>query len=311
MTKSIIVLTAILFTLPATAAESLVPVPPDLHAIYNLVTRPTGDCNAADYFRQAEAQLRDHSRDEKNGCLKEKSRSYELVEQGLNCRRCEFPFSLDMKLPPYEQMIPMMKLYRAAARTYAQNGREAMEKKDYAAAAQWFSKAVNLGLLLWEEPGITIIQDMITMVVLSEGVEGFGDMFIAQGNGDQAAVCAKFLAEKTAYMEALPKFVNRILRDQGAWPPRATDSYKEVARLYPTVTYLPIKVEILLTTAEINAFNEDADTKKLCHSVIEAGKADPDARIRKIAGWAEELSKSAIMEMVKANGGEVPEDAAK
>ncbi|MBN1550541.1 hypothetical protein JW979_03680 [bacterium] len=307
--KRMLILTGFMFLFSAVcAADELIPQPPDLSEIYQLVNQPAGDCNAADSYQKAEEMLRNDENLVKDGYLDENSEPYKLVLQGIECGRCVFPYSLDMKLPPYEQMIPMMKLYRSAAKTFARKGQEALEKKDYATAEKWFAKAVILGLQFWEEPGITIIQDLITMSILTEGVEGFGDLFIAKGDGPKAVACARYLAEKTAYNDALRDFVKNKLRNGDAWPPQATETFKEIARLYPTLKYLPIKVEILLRTAEINAFDETQEAKEICRKVIEEGKRDADARIRKMAEWAESLPKDSAVELIKSLGGEVPKE---
>lgn len=309
--KSRIIAALILVIIPAASAcAGTIPVPPDVSTLYSMIERPANNCNAAEMFLNAEKMVRKSDDEIVEGRLKQNSDAYRLVMKGLECRRCEFPFSLDMKLPPYEQMIPMMKLYRSAAKTFSQNGEKALEKKKFEEAEMWFSNALNLGLLLWEEPGITIIQDMISLSCLTEGAEGMGDLFIAKGDEDNAAACARFLAQKNAYLDALPRFVNQKLRNKDEWPRKASEEFKQIALLYPTVRYLPLKLEILLAVAELNAFTLDRETSELCRRVIDEGKKDPDARIRKTAEWAEELKKANGIEMIKELDGELPDDIA-
>jgi len=297
--------------LPAAVAVTI-PEPPPVTEIAALVERPEGQGNAADYYLQAEKMYRESELAKPEAdrmILDETSEIYALMEQGLAIRRCEFPYSLEMKLPPYEQMIPMMALYRAAAVTWRRKGDRALEMKSYDDARSWYSRAVNLGLQLYEEPGITIIQDMIAFTCMQEGAEGLGDLFIATGDPDRAAACARFLAQRTRYMDELPRFVNSILRKPGRGKPELTDSFKAVARLYPSFIYAPIKVEIILSTGEILAFNRnDPETLKYCKMILESALKDPDRRIRAIAEWAEKLDAGDLMRMMENGSGDIDED---
>ncbi|MCD4654068.1 hypothetical protein K8T06_09040 [bacterium] len=289
-----------------------IPEPPSVSEIAIFVDRPSENCNAADIYLHAEKLYRDTELKrppEERNLLDPDSEIYELIEKGLKCSYCEFPYSLDMKLPPYEQMIPMMALYRAAARTWRKQGDEALEAKEYNRAKIQYSKAVNLGLQLFEEPGITIIQDMISFSLLQEGIEGLGDLFIALGEADKAATCARFLALRMRYIDELPRFINSTLRDPDHEIPLLTNSYKSVARIYPTITYNPIKVEIILTTAEIYSFNRnDEETSKYCHMVFDTALKDPDLRIRKVAKWAMEWDLGKFIRNLKAQGIEISKD---
>lgn len=291
------------------AATVTIPEPPSVREIEAMVTRPTGEGNAADYYLQAEALYRKtelHKPSEERLVLDDTSEVYSLVEKGLAIRHCTFPYSMTMKLPPYEQMIPMMALYRAAAVTWRKKGDAALEREDYDAARAWYSKAVNLGLQLNEEPGITIIQDMIAFTCMQEGVEGLGDLYIATGDGDNAAACARFLAHRTRYMDELPKFVNTILRSPDQKMPSLSESFKAVARLYPTISYAPIKVEIILSTGEILAFHRgDPETEHYCNMVLDHAIKEPDPRIRTIAEWAKKLEVKDLMAMINEEVGTV------
>ena len=292
-----------------------IPSPPSVDEISALVIRPIGDCNAADDYLKAEKLYRKtelRKPPEERSRMSPDSEIMKLVEQGLTCRSCEFPFSLDMELPPYEQMIPMMALYRAAARTWRIQGDEALTLKDYETATAFYSKAVNLGLQLFEEPGITIIQDMISFACMQEGVEGLGDVFIATGDAEKAATCARFLANRAHYMDSLPDFVNHVLRGPDHPLSGLTENYKEVALLYPTVTYLPIKVEIILTTGELLAFNrKDPEVLKYSGMILDNALKDQDERIRKTAKWARDWDLGNYIKLLKDQGIEIDKDVLK
>lgn len=299
---------------PHTAAVDI-PSPPDVGEIAALVSRPDGDCNAADAFLEAEALYRKtelKKAPEKRNSLSPDSEIMKQVERGLACKMCEFPFSRDMKLPPYEQMIPMMALYRAAARTWRIQGDEALERKDYPAAEAMYAKALNLGLLLFEEPGITIIQDMISFACMQEGAEGLGDVFIATHEADKAAACARFLANRARYMDSLPKFVSRVLRGPDHPFPGLTDDFKAIALLYPSITYAPVKVEIILCAGELHAFNrKDPELVKHCRMILDRAMNDPDERLRKMAKWALEWDIGDYVEMLKDQGVDIDKDMLK
>jgi hypothetical protein len=275
-----------------------IPHPPDLTAVIAMIERPDGSGNAADYYLEAEKKYREstmHAKDRE--LVSETSEAYKLVLKGMACASCEFPYSRDMTIPPYQQMIPMMALYRSVARTFRKNGDDAFEKKSRDLARNWYAKAVNLGLHLWEEPGVTIIQDMIALAVIAEGVEGLGDVFIANGDADGAARCARFLAGKTRYLECLPRFVKDTLRGGDGKRFQVSSGYREVARRYGSITYTPLKIEILLTTAEIMAFPQPSADREICERILNSALKDPDQRVRVIAEWAVTLDKDKIEEM--------------
>lgn len=311
---AVITMVSLLALAPDIAAVEI-PYPPSVDEIAALITRPTTECNAADDYLKAEKFYRKtelKKPPEDRNSLPTDSEIMKLVEQGLACRSCEFPFSLDMELPPYEQMIPMMALYRAAARTWRIQGDDALKLKDYPAATAFYSKAVNLGLQLFEEPGITIIQDMISFACMQEGVEGLGDVFIATGDAEKAATCARFLANRAHYMDSLPNFVSHVLRGPNHPLAGLAENFKEIALLYPSVTYLPIKVEIILTTGELLAFNrKDPDVVKYTGMILDNALNDPDERIRKTAKWARDWDLGSYIEMLKDQGIEIDKDVLK
>ena len=297
MKHAMIIITVLIGATQLMAAP-MIPHPPDVEVIAGMVTRPSGEGNAADFYLKAEKLYRDtelSKAPEERSFLNEDSEIYRLLEQGSACASCVFPYSAGMKIPPYEQMIPMMALYNAAAKTYSRNGDTALEAKQYDKAFQWYSKAVNLGLHLWYEPGITVIQDMITFNCLAQGVQGLGDYYIAKGDGDHAAKCARFLAEKTEYLDSIPKFVKGTL----ARPHKLTQDYRDLADLFPSIEYLPVKLEILLYTMELRVFVQDDEVMKLSSRIIESGMKHPDSRIRAVAEWARDVNAKKMRKMLE------------
>ncbi|MBN2056072.1 hypothetical protein JW905_14175 [bacterium] len=286
---------------PVAAAD--IPKPPDVTGLSGFVSRLTGDGNAADHFLAAEKVfLKDHDRKEIERPVDEDDEAFRLVEKGLGCGRCEFPYSATMAIPPYEQMIPMMSLYRSVVKRFRLLGDAALAKKDFATAEHWYGHCLVLGLMLWNEPGITIIQDMISMSCLSEGAEGLGDLAISRGDPDRAALCARFLAEKTAYLDALPLFVRDTLRGGMNYPAKVSDSFRQVADVYETIDYNPLKLEILLAASEIVSFHKDKETLGVCARILGPASRDPDPRIRAVAEWTAGLSKEDMKSLLDQYG---------
>jgi hypothetical protein len=276
-----------------------IPEPPDLSEIYALITRPAGNCDGTQYYLKAEKLL--FSGEMKGPYLDEKGKPYQLMLEFLKCGKFVLPYSLEMKLPPVWQRNPSSLLLRGAAKTFRKKGDEALDAKHFDAAYDWYSKAVNIGLHVREEPGITIIQDTISMMCIGEGVEGLGDLYIAKGDVKKAAACARFLSNKTAYLDQTQNFLSRILgfnesSGRGFLEPKATPEYREIVRQYPRIKHLPIKMEVLYATAVIHVFSDERETRAICMKVIKAAKRDSDPRFRKVAAWAETWSKEKIFE---------------
>jgi hypothetical protein len=292
-----------------------IPSPPPLDELASLIILPDGECNAADFYLEAENAYRGTElikSPEHRMTLPEHSGILKLMEKGLLCRQCEFPYSREITLPPYNQMIPMMALYRAAAHTWRLQGDEALKNKAYSRAAACYHKPLVLGFQLFNEPGITIIQDMISFTCMQEGAEGLGDLYIAIGDAEKAAICARFLANRVRYIDALPEFVSSILRGQNHPLSGLTENYKAVSLLYPAVDYQPIKVEILLVTAELLAFNrKNDDLVTCCRMVIDHAVNDPDERIRKMAQWALEWDIQKHVDLMKQDDIEPDENLLK
>lgn len=314
MKMSMSLLPVFLCTLTGSVSGSTItiPHPPPLEELSSLVILPDGECNAADIYLEAENIYRNtelKKSPEQRMNLPEQSEIMKLMEKGLHCRQCEFPYSRDVTLPPYNQMIPMMALYRAAAHTWRLQGDEALRNKEYSRAATSFQKPLLLGFQLFNEPGITIIQDMISFTCMQEGAEGLGDLYIATGDAEKAAVCARFLANRVRYIDALPAFVSSILRGQNHPLSGLTETYKEVALLYPAIDYQPIKLEILLATGELLAFNRNnEELVTCCRLVIDHAVKDPDERIRKMATWAAEWTMEKHLDLMKKDGIEIDEN---
>lgn len=298
--KQILALMLIGGLMAATGWAVTVPQPPDVNAIAAMVTRPAKPGNAAEFYLKAEGLISEQMAkytDTDGKYLDEDAEVYQLVMQGLEHRVCVFPYATEMKLPPYDQRTPLMLLYGNAIRTFRKNGDMALEERDFAEAQKWYEKGVNLGLHIWYDPGITIVQDLITMAILQQGVEGLCDLAVTRGDAVRAAACARFLADTTRYLDQISPFLKKTL----ARPPQGmTASYKELAEWFPVLDHLPIQVEILLYTAEIRtALPEDEEVQAISNKVIAMGKKHTDVRIQKLAQWAEDVTQADMERFLK------------
>jgi hypothetical protein len=276
--------------------------------IETLVVRPQEEGNAADQYLKAEKILRDKQageskQDPQTLLLDEGSEEFKLVLEGLKCRRCVFPYSLDITVPPYETMIPMMLLYNTACRTFRAKGDTALKSKQYDQARDWYSKAVNLGLHIFEDPAITIIQDLISTKCIAVGIEGLGDLFIAQGETGKAEICRRFLTQKTEFSDRLSRFMRTTLSRPG----KMSDEFREAAVVFPTIKYTSIKLEILIFASELHILSDNPEIRSLCAKIIADAKIDPDVRIRKVALWGDTLKREELLKATESTDMGIPD----
>jgi RNA polymerase sigma factor (sigma-70 family) len=278
-----------------TAAESApLPRPPDIRSIAALAPRPTGDCNAAVFFEQAEDVLRRSGRSDagrNRSALLPGDPALRLALRGMECRRSEFSYSRRMAWPPTEQPIPMLTLYRGVASRFVEDGRDRLRRNEIAPAEAEFRKAVVLGTLLYEDPGIVVIQDAIALNVLLRGVEGLGDAALARGDQGTAAVCARFVADARAHLEGVARFVRHMpYRGLLESPTQQGDAVAAVASLYAPEVKTCLRNEVVLLVSVARPLVDRPSALRL-EATLERAARDADPRLRMMARWGSRLEK--------------------
>lgn len=287
---TVILLPFVVGLVAAPAAPGVLPQLPDVAPIAALIERPAGDCNAAERFLRAEEiyrerELRKPSEERKP--LPADHPAMQLVLEGLECRRCEFPYSADLAIPPTEQTIPMSALYWAASAGLVERGRELYEAGHTRPAREEMGHALQLGLLLFEEPGITFIQQLVALRVLADAAEGLGDLAIASGDEDDAAACARFLARSHAYRDDLGVLMREVL----AYPPLQNDpeshapAVQRIAPLFDATANKAIQLEILLYLSFARAVLAPSAARDAAEATLQRARRSPDRRIGQLAKW--------------------------
>lgn len=288
MTRLTVLLLGLSALRPAAAP---VPELPAVGEIVALAPRPPGPCNAATFFQSAEQAFVARNRADAALALRALAPDdpvLALVLQGMSCRSCEFPYSRTMAIPPTEQRIPASSLYRSAAETFVEEGRRLEKQGRLGEAEAEFRKAIVLGRLLLEDPGITLIQDAISLSVLQRGAEGLGDVALARGDARRAETCSRFIVGARAYLEGSSRLVKgfpiRGLRDA---PSAQREAVAAIAALDAPEVRGSLRVEILMFVAL--ALPVVADLPPAVRGVLERARADRDPRIRAIAEWGRSL----------------------
>ncbi len=285
------------------AAEGALRLPelPDVRDVLALAPRGVRPCNAATYFEEAEkafvATGRANARRPPQA-LAAGDPVLALVLQGMRCRSCEFAYSRTMAIPPTEQRIPASSLYRSAAESFIEEGRRLQTQAKPAEAEAAFQKAVALGTLLFEDPGITLIQDAISLSVLQRGAEGLGDMALARGDRRQAEVCSRFIAGARAYLEGSTRLVKGFpilgLRDA---PSAQREAVAKIAMLDAPELRGSLRVEILMFVGLARPLI--ADLPPAVGRALARARGDRDPRIRAIAEWAHGLDRREALQQVQ------------
>lgn len=272
------------------AGAGFLPELPDVTALAALVDRPSADCNAADRFLEAEEVYRQgelQKSAEERRPLPLDHPAMKLVLGGLECRRCEFPHSVDLTLPPTDHPIPMSALYWAVSASLAERGQALRAEGQAARSRQEYGRAMHLGLLLLEDPGMTFIQQLIALRVLSQAAEGLGDLAIAGGDEDTAANCARFLAQTHTYRDDMRALVGGVL----AYSPLLADPdsraarVREVAPLFDATANKAVQLEILVYLGFARALMDDPAARDSATATLERARRNSDSRIRKLADW--------------------------
>jgi hypothetical protein len=281
------------------AGASELPPPPDVAPIAALVTRPTGNCNAADSFLRAEEILRPEL-DRNELALQRSHPAVVATLAGLACRRCEFPYSRRLAIPPTEQPIPMSRLYAGVAAMLFEEGEGLLAAGRPSEAERSFVDAARLGLLLHEEPGLTIIQEILALNVLARAAEGLGDLAIARGDETTAATCARFLARRRAYVDGAMRFVRELGYARLARDPRTqADKVREVVAVFAATQSPALRAEMLLYLSLASGLVENVDARSAARAILEEARSNPDQRIRALAEWGLMLTPDAAREQVR------------
>lgn len=309
--KGTLILIVLFLMIPVFAFAIDLPKTPDSSGIVAMIKRPEEPCNAADFFRRAEDAYRpelEKKREDRSIIAKDHP-ALDLVLKGIKCKTCEFPYSKEMTIPPTEQLIPMAALYWAVAGRLAQDGRALFEEKKFDQSRELFSNAVILGLLLYEENGITFLQDMISLRVISEGAKGLGDLAIAEDNKDAARVYATFVEQSQLYIEGISRFIREqltyeaLLRD----PNSQSAHIRKLVDLYKTVDNPRIRLEFLLFTGLAKPLITDPDAIREIDSLVTETLSDPDIRFQRMGNWIKSLDeKSATKELKEMIGSTLP-----
>jgi hypothetical protein len=264
------------------------PAVPDVGPVIALAPRPSGECNAATFFAKAEKAFFAKSR-ETDAPLSADDPAMIEIRKGMACRSAVFPYSKTLALPPTDQRIPASRPYRAAAETFLRSGRQLLQAGQLNAAEAEFRKLIVLGTLLYEEPGITVIQDTISLSLLSRGAEGLGDAALARGDAATARVCARFVTAARAYLEGASGFVKTLsyrgLLDR---PVEQQGTVSAIAALDTPTLRPALRLEILMFIALARPLL--GATSASVDRTLERASRDRDPRIKALGEWALGLS---------------------
>lgn len=280
--------------LAAPAAAGVLPELPDAGPLAALVERPKAECNAAESFQAAEDAYRrsgelDKPRAERLP-LAPNHPAARLVLEGLECRRCEFPYSADLAIPPLEQPIPSASLYWATAQGLRRNARALRDQGRHGEADREIRRLLWLGLLLREDPGMSFVQQLTALNILAEAAADIGDRAIASGEPAKAADCARFLAQHNAYRRDMRGLlaivaVQPLLED----PARAAEQIRLAAPLASATTNAAVRLEVLIYLGLAAALPTEPAARQAARGALVQAEQDRDPRIRKLARWGLQL----------------------
>jgi hypothetical protein len=195
----------------------------------------------------------------------------------------------------------MSRLYTSLAAMLYAEGAERLAAGKLTEAEHRFGEAIGLGLLLHEEPGLTIIQEIFALNVLARGAEGLGDLAIARGDETTAATCARLLAGRRAYVDAATRFVRELGYGELAGPaPRAqAEKVKSVAAAYASTKALSLRAEILLYLSLAWRLVDEPSAASAARGILESARQAEDQRVRALAEWGLSLTPDAAREQVR------------
>jgi len=287
---------ALLAGWPRPAIAQLPPDPPEAAAVASLVTLPTGDCNGADFYQKAEDAWR---RDEMPRPAEETLRlpeghaAFASMVRAAECQRFELPYSATIAIPPTDQPIPASRLYWGAARTMVDRAQALGNAGKRDEARQELGRVVVLGLQLYQDPGLTYIQQVVALRTIAMGVQGLGDLAIASGQEETAARCARVLARSRAYLDGLTRFLGQELplRQLPAGPGLQAQ-VKKLSGYYDATTNKPVRSEMLLFLATVHAVAADEPVRQAASDILTRATRDADERLGQIARWGLALDKA-------------------
>ena len=297
------VVVALSFVAPATGAVAL-PEWPDTEPIRALAAPAARDCNAAEAFLAAEEVYRRTELPkpaDQRAPLRAQDAALKLVLQGLECRRCEFAYSADLALPPTDQPIPMAALYWAASLSLVGQGRALQAQGRPAEAERAHAQAARLGVALLDDVGMTYVQQLIGLRILTDAAEGLGDLALAQGAPERAAACARFAAQSRAYREALGRFLREELSYEALLTDAAAegDRVRRVASLFASTDNRALQVEILLYVGLARPLLEEPRARAEVEAALLRAAQHPDRRLRKLAAWCRALRPAEARSLIR------------
>jgi hypothetical protein len=299
---AVVVALAVL-VLPAGAA--VLPELPETAPIVALAAPDARDCNAATAFLAAQAAYRTEltkpAAERKPLTLQDEA--MKLILQGIECRRCEFPYSGDLAIPPGNQEIPPSSLFWAASRSLVEEGARLRQQKHEAEAAYAYAQTARLGVLILEDPGMTYIQQLIGLRILTEAAEGLGDLAVAQGDPERAATCARFIASSRAYREGLGRFLREELRSQALLEDADAQAahVREVAALFASTENRAIQVEILMYLGLARPLLKDEGARAAVEATLAQAARHPDRRLGKLAAWCRTVTAESARSAIHAS----------
>jgi len=168
---------------------------------------------------------------------------------------------------------------------------------------------VSLGLLLYEEPGITFIQDLISLRVIAEGAKGLGDLAIAEENKDAAGTCAAFVEQSQAYTEGISRFIREQLTYEALLrnPDSQSAHIRELVDRYKKVSNPKVRLEIMLFAGLARPLMTDPDAIRELDALVAESLRDPDVRFQRLGAWIRDLDiESAREQLQEMTGSTLP-----
>jgi hypothetical protein len=288
-----IVVLGLAFALAPQAESASLPNLPDWTALAGRAPSPPSHCNAGGTLDAAERLFFAKPANER-GPLREGVREFDMAVAALECDHCILPYSQELAIPPTEQRIPSSKFYWTVSAALAARGAGLAAQGKLLEAERDYQRVLRLGLLVFDDPGFTYIQQFIGLHILADAAQGLGDLDLARGNSQGAAECAEFVRETRRYREDAARFV----RENLSWV-RLTEDPVASAKAVPSVAALlalpqnkPLRGEVAMYLGLARALLPSEDAQAAAQAALErASREDPDPRMRKLSHWALGLAK--------------------
>jgi tetratricopeptide (TPR) repeat protein len=288
-----VVLLGLAFALAPRAEAASLPGLPDWTALARRAPSPPSHCNAGVQLDAAERLFFAMPADERQP-LKEGVRPFDMAVAALECDHCILPYSEELAIPPTEQRIPSSKFYWTVSAALAERGASEAAQGKLLEAEKDYQHVLRLGLLVFDDPGISFIQQFIGLHILADAAQGLGDLDLARGNAQGAAECAEFVRETRRYREDAARFLRETLSwDRLTKDPVASEkALPSVAPLLALPQNRPLRAEVAMYLGLAGALLPSKDARAEAQAALErASREAPDSRMRKLSDWALGLTK--------------------